>query len=196
MTHDPNLNVAHGDPVVPLDQRNWGPGGPRPRSALVELWTPSSSVGWRAYHKAMFPPGGLVTPWIRFKKMSTGVNVARRLWDQREELREAYEARSARQRSRAAPSPSASHRPRCSGSPSRCLGCQWIDSPVPRWSNPGWRDAAAAARRHESSHGEFRGQPTSSSCRWGHPALMRATLGRVTPNRRRSSSWHIQQTGG
>jgi hypothetical protein len=80
MTHDPNLNVAHGDPVVPLDLRNWGPvsGGPRPRSALVEPWTPSSSVGWRAYHKAMFPPGGLVTPWVRFKKMSTGVNVARR----------------------------------------------------------------------------------------------------------------------
>ena len=34
----------------------------------------------------------LVTPWIRFKVMNTGVNVARRLWDQREELREAYEA--------------------------------------------------------------------------------------------------------
>jgi hypothetical protein len=92
MTHDPNLNVAHGDPVVPLDQRNWGPGGPRPRSALVEPWTPSSSVGWRAYHKAMFPPGGLVTPWVRFKEMSTGVNVVRRHWDQREELRAAYEA--------------------------------------------------------------------------------------------------------
>jgi hypothetical protein len=39
----------------------------------------------------MFPPGGLVTPWVRFKVMSTGVNIARRLWDQREDLREAYE---------------------------------------------------------------------------------------------------------
>jgi hypothetical protein len=38
-----------------------------------------------------FPPGGVVTPWIRFKVMSSGVNVARRLWDRREELREAYE---------------------------------------------------------------------------------------------------------
>jgi hypothetical protein len=54
-------------------------------------WTPSTSLGWRAYHESMFPPGRLVTPWIRFKVMSTGVNVARRLWDQREELREAYE---------------------------------------------------------------------------------------------------------
>jgi hypothetical protein len=50
-------------------------------------WTPSTSWGWRAYHESMFPPGRLVTPWIRFKVMSTGVNIARRLW----ELREAYE---------------------------------------------------------------------------------------------------------
>jgi hypothetical protein len=74
MTHDlPRNDADNGEPVVAADQRNWGPGGPRPRSALVEPWTPSSSVGWRAYHKAMFPPGGLVTPWIRFKVMSTGV---------------------------------------------------------------------------------------------------------------------------
>jgi hypothetical protein len=46
MTHDPNLNVAHGDPVVPLDQRNWGPGGPRAKSELIERWTPSTSIGW------------------------------------------------------------------------------------------------------------------------------------------------------
>jgi hypothetical protein len=54
-------------------------------------WTPSKSLGWRAYHESMFSPGRLVTPWTRFEVMSTGVNVARRLWDQREELREAYE---------------------------------------------------------------------------------------------------------
>src|SRR5260370_10549744 len=81
----------NGEPVVPADQRNWVPGGPRAKSELIERWTPSSSLGWRAYHTSMFPPGRPVTPWIRFKVMSTGVNVARRLWDQREELREAYE---------------------------------------------------------------------------------------------------------
>ena len=128
---------------------------------MVEPWTPSSSVGWRAYHKAMFPPGGLVTPWVRFKKMSTGVNVARRLWDQREDLREAYEAE---------------HGSEQDGSPHRhpgividavqwvahaaCLGCQWIDMPGTSMEEPGWREASAAvARRHESSHGEFRGEP-------------------------------------
>jgi hypothetical protein len=41
-----------------------------------------------------------------------------------------------------------------------CLGCQWIDQPGTSMEEPGWREAAAAvARRHESSHGEFRGQP-------------------------------------
>jgi hypothetical protein len=161
MTHDPNLNVAHGDPVVPLDQRNWGPGGPRPRSALVEPWTPSSSVGWRAYHKSFFPPGGLVTPWIRFKVMSTGVNVARRHWNQREELRAAYEAKYG--------SDAENWPHRHPGividavqfvAHAACLGCQWIDQPGTSMEEPGWREAAAAvARRHESSHGEFRGEP-------------------------------------
>jgi hypothetical protein len=41
-----------------------------------------------------------------------------------------------------------------------CLGCQWIDQPGTSMSDEGWWEAAAAvARRHESSHGEFRGQP-------------------------------------
>ena len=31
-----------------------------------------------------------VTAWIGFKPMSTGVNIARRLWDRREELRQEY----------------------------------------------------------------------------------------------------------
>jgi hypothetical protein len=161
MTHDPNLNVAHGDTVVPLDQRNWGPEGPRPRSALVEPWTPSSSVGWRAYHKAMFPPGWPVTAWIRFKVMSTGVNIARRLWDQREELRAAYEAEHG--------SDPENWPHRHPGividavhfvAHAACLGCQWIDQPGTSMEEPGWREASAAvARCHESSHGEFRGEP-------------------------------------
>jgi hypothetical protein len=91
MTHDRHMNPAHGEPVAPPDQRNWGPGGRPEHPELVERWTLSTSIGWRAYHQSMFPPDRLVTPWIRFKVMSTGVNVARRLWDQREELREAYE---------------------------------------------------------------------------------------------------------
>ena len=41
-----------------------------------------------------------------------------------------------------------------------CLGCQWIDQPGTSMEEPGWRDASATvARRHDSSHGEFRDQP-------------------------------------
>jgi hypothetical protein len=41
---------------------------------------------------------------------------------------------------------------------SACLGCQWLAQPGNSMSDEGWREAAAA-RRHESSYGEFRGQP-------------------------------------
>ena len=86
MTRDlPRIDAYNGGPVVPADQRHWGPGGRPEHPELVVRWTPSTSFGWRAYHESMFPPGRLVTPWVRFKVMSTGVNVARRLWDQRQE---------------------------------------------------------------------------------------------------------------
>ena len=102
-----------------------------------------------------------MTPWINFKRMGSGVNVVRRHWDQREELRAAYEGE---------------HGSDPDNWPHRhpgividavqfvahaaCLGCQWIDQPGTSMEEPGWRDAAAAvARRHESSHGEFRGEP-------------------------------------
>jgi hypothetical protein len=93
--------------------------------------------------------------------MGSGVNVVRRHWDQREELRAAYEAE---------------HGSDPDNWPHRhpgividavqfvahaaCLGCQWLAQPGNSMSDEGWREAAAAvARRHESSHGEFRGQP-------------------------------------
>jgi hypothetical protein len=44
-----------GQQTPPASQTNCGPGGPRADSKLVERWTPSSDVGWRAYHKSRFP---------------------------------------------------------------------------------------------------------------------------------------------
>jgi hypothetical protein len=90
--------------------------------------------------------------------MSTGVNVARRLWDQREELREAYQAVHG--------SEPESWPRRHPGividavqfvAHAACLGCQWIDQPGTPMKDSGWREVAAAvARRHETSNGEFR----------------------------------------
>jgi hypothetical protein len=45
---------------------------------------------WGPYFEALFPPLELST-WISWKMTSTGTNIARRLWDQREELRGEYE---------------------------------------------------------------------------------------------------------
>jgi hypothetical protein len=46
---------------------------------------------WGPYWDILFPPA-MVTEWINWKRMSSGVNVARRLWDQREYLRRTYES--------------------------------------------------------------------------------------------------------
>jgi hypothetical protein len=129
---------------------------------LKDSWEPGPEYAdtWGPYYSAQFPPTK-VTPWINFKRMGSGVNVVRRHWDQREELRAAYEAE---------------HGSDPDNWPHRhpgividavqfvahaaCLGCQWIDQPGNSMSDEGWRVAAAAvARRHEGSHREFRGQP-------------------------------------
>ncbi len=56
---------------------------------MKDSWLPGMATGWGPYFDAMFPPAR-VTAWINFKRMSTGVNIARRLWDRREELRQEY----------------------------------------------------------------------------------------------------------
>jgi len=115
---------------------------------------------WGPYYSAQFPPTK-VTPWINFKRMGSGVNVVRRHWDQREELRAAYEIE---------------HGSDPDNWPHRhpgividavqfvahaaCLGCQWIDQPGTSMKELGWREASAAvARRHQESNGESPDDP-------------------------------------
>ena len=132
----------------------WGPGGPPENRELVESWTPgrSDDSSWGPYHRALFRPHE-VTPWIRFKIMTSGVNVARRLWDEREALRVDYEAihggdpeewpvrhpgivlESVQWIAHAA-----------------CLGCQWFDRDGTSMQKQDWRIAAAeAASEHQKS---------------------------------------------
>jgi hypothetical protein len=119
----------------------------------------SSAATWGPYFTAQFGPSHRVREWISWKISSTGVNIVRRQWDQREELRAAYEAVHGTDPDRwpnrhpgividavlwvAEPA---------------CLGCHWIDMPGIYMKDPGWRETATAvARRHESSNGQFRG---------------------------------------
>jgi hypothetical protein len=117
---------------------------------------------WGAYWNALFPPS-LVTEWIDFKRRSTGLNVARRLWDQREYLRRTYES---------------VYGTDPEGWPSQhpgvvldevlwiahaaCLRCQWFDSHGHYMKTPGQllKAALVLARRHETSDGTFRGGDT------------------------------------
>ncbi|MDT5151204.1 MAG: hypothetical protein QOI01_2937 [Mycobacterium sp.] len=49
-----------------------------------------AAITWGPYFDAMFPSQEVST-WISWKMTSTRTNIARRLWDQREELRAEYE---------------------------------------------------------------------------------------------------------
>lgn len=100
---------------------------------------------WGPYWDVMFPQRE-VSAWINFKRGSTGVNIARRFWAQREYLRHAYEAVYGTDPD-AWPSrhpgvvldavPAVDH--------PACLGCQWFGS--------GGASALILARRHEMSNG-------------------------------------------
>ena len=123
---------------------NQGPIAPSTRHS-------AGAVGsWGPYWDALFPPRE-VTAWINFKRGSSGVNIARRFWDQREYLRRAYEAVFG-------PDPLAwpSRHPGVvldavpSISHAACLGCQWFDV--------GRQSPLRRARLHETSDGEFRGK--------------------------------------
>lgn len=119
--------------------------GPRKPSTQ---WATGDSGGWGPYWRALFPPAE-VTAWIDYKRGSSGVNVARRFWEQREYLRRTYE-------SVFGPDPEAwpSRHPGVvldavpSISHAACLGCQWFE---PRGHSP-----LLTARRHETSDGAHR----------------------------------------
>lgn len=100
----------------------------RPRKTTLSrpapLWEAST---WGPYFDALFPPQE-VSPWIARKLSSTGVGIARRLWDQREQRRGEYEDMHGTDRARWPVQhpgvvldavPSTAH--------GACLGCQWLD---------------------------------------------------------------------
>ena len=100
---------------------NQGPVGPSTR------WSAGASGSWGPYWDGMFPQRE-VTAWVNFKRGTSGVNIARRMWEQREHLRRVYESVYGTD-PLAWPSrhpgvvldavPSVDH--------AACLGCQWFD---------------------------------------------------------------------
>ena len=141
---------------------------PPDRAKRLSRPAPSWEAGtWGPYFEALFPPQE-VSPWIAWKIRSTGVGVARRLWDQREQLRGEYEDVHGTDRARWPVQhpgvvldavPSTAHGA-CLGDPENwphrhpgividavqfvahaaCLGCQWIDQPGTSMEE--WRNPA------------------------------------------------------
>ena len=103
-------------------------------------WSEGHTDNWGPCGDALFRPR-LVTSWINFKRGSSGVNVARRLWDQREYFRRAYESVYG-----ADPEAWPSRHPGVVldavqyGNHAACLGCQWLGG-----------SGYVAARRHETA---------------------------------------------
>lgn len=111
-------------------------------------WSVHGAGSWGPYWEAMFPPAQ-VTSFINWKIGSTGVNIARNYWYQRQYLRRAYESVYG-----ADPANWPSQHPGVvvGGRHPACLRCHYFD--------PGYLDPLAAldlARRHETSGGEFLG---------------------------------------
>jgi hypothetical protein len=132
----------------------WGPAGPPANRKLVDSWTPGrgDADSWGPYHHVLFRPHK-VTPWIRFKTMTTGVNIARRLWDEREALRADYEAAHGEDPEHWPVShpgvvletvPWVAH--------AACVGCQWLDRSGMYMRDENWRAAVAeAALQHQNT---------------------------------------------
>lgn len=100
------------------------------------------STTWGPYWDAMFKPRQ-VTEWIDWKRCSTGVNIARRFWAQREYLHRTYQAvhgEDPEQWPSRHPGvvldavPTIDH--------AACLGCQWFGPPGP--------SSLLLAREHET----------------------------------------------
>ena len=117
----------------------------------------SAEDTWGPYWDALFPPRP-VSPWINWKRMSSGVNIARRLWDQREYLRRTYESVHGTD-----PAEWPSQHPGVVldevlwVAHAACLRCHWFDPTGHSMRSPDdLQQALVLARRHESSDGAFR----------------------------------------
>ncbi|ORB12998.1 hypothetical protein [Mycobacterium noviomagense] len=126
---------------------------------LIESWQPPpGDTTWGPYFQALFPPRR-VTAFIDFKRKTSGLNIARRLWDQREDMRREYEALHGTDHAQwptqhpgvvldAVPEIA---RP-------ACLGCQWLHPRGVSMGDVDWRvQAAEIALRHQDSNGAYIG---------------------------------------
>lgn len=122
--------------------------GPDGRRKPSTRWSDHGRDSWGPYWDAMFSPA-MVSPWINWKRGSTGVNIARAVWEQREYLRRTYESVYGTDPTRW---PSQHPGVVLGRGHAACLRCGYFN---PAGTSALW--ALDLARRHEVSDGEFTG---------------------------------------
>ncbi|MDQ3664520.1 MAG: hypothetical protein M3353_07670 [Actinomycetota bacterium] len=102
---------------------------------------------WGPYFDTLYPRR-LVRDFVQWKRSSTGVNIARRLWEQRQCLRAASPYVASTQATGAHIGvvldavPFIAH--------AACIACTWLDGGGASMARPDWRERTAAiARQHE-----------------------------------------------
>ena len=149
-----SLAEARREKPIAIMPLYWGPGGPPEKRELVESWTPGIGYAdtWGPYHELLFPLR-MTTPFIRFKIMSSGVNVARRLWDERQLLRAEFETAQGEDPDQWPVShPGVVLESVESIAHGACLGCQWFDRKGTYMEETNWRvTTSEVALRHQTS---------------------------------------------
>ena len=128
----------------------------RPKIAVSRPAPQWAASTWGPYFDAMFPPQE-VSKWISWKMTSTGTNIARRLWDQREQLRGEYEDVHGTDRARwPIQHPGVVLDAVLSSAHGACLGCPWFDVRGHWMGHPDWFERASVwPHRHQVSNGVF-----------------------------------------
>lgn len=123
--------------------------------------------GWGAYHRVMFPDfeSRVTSGFIRWKILSTGVDIAAGLWEARERERQAWEDEHGSDPDRWP----ISHPPVVLWQPhaahAACLRCLWFDD-----SSGNIRVAGRLAREHAIGEGA----DTTAMRRWKVPVASRS----------------------
>ena len=100
--------------------------------------------GWGPYFDALYGPR-LVRAFGHWKRSTTGVRIAERLWEQRTELREAFPPAAATGAHVGVVLDAVQY-----VAYPACLSCTWLETNGVSMTHPGWRQLALAqARLHE-----------------------------------------------
>lgn len=135
-------------------------GAPREPRTPAKRFSEYGRTSWGPYWEVLFAPA-MISGWINWKRASTGVNVARLLWGERENARRTYETVHGSDPHRwPTRHPGAVVEAVIADASAVCLRCDYFEP----CRSPD--QAARAARHHEQSRGRYRGSMDQRRAQW------------------------------